>query len=525
MVTFVSLRRILGGLVQTKPERNFNRLAYRVWPRKVSSDTGKVLVEANAGPSSVISFAYVANALAQNHQAGIRAFAASGNEPLVFPLLTYWWPRHLYWLALSSTARSYRAFGSRGLSYPRISRAVRKRAAEITKDFYASRPTKRKLERLRVGGVLVGDLFYDTYLRSRKLASVDLNSRDLQRFTKNSIAHTLFWIAQISAGKLTAIVVSHGVYNSAIPARVAMQRGIPAYQAGGGSAVALSKGKPRVGEEFRDYRKTFSALSVEAQQEGSLRARHRIERRFKGEVGVDMSYSSTSSFRGQSPLPLVSESRTPKVLVAMHCFSDAPHAVGYSLFPDFWEWLLFLGRMTFKTDYEWYLKIHPDCVEGSLGPVHELMTLFPRFRLLPALSSHLQLASEGITAVLTVYGTVGFEYALLGVPVINASPNNPHVAYDFNYHPKTVREYTALIREIPNLKTSSVKVKNQVEEYYFMRHLHRNSENFFGESLFASGFPRDVTLYDCFVETWDPREHHKLMARLAKHIDQGFRFL
>ena len=35
-----------------------------------------------------------------------------------------------------------------------------------------------------------------------------------------------------------------------------------------------------------------------------------------------------------------------------------------------------------------------------------------------------------VDAVFTVNGTIGFDFAILGIPVINASLNNPHINYD-----------------------------------------------------------------------------------------------
>ena len=56
--------------------------------------------------------------------------------------------------------------------------------------------------------------------------------------------------------------------------------------------------------------------------------------------------------------------------------------------------------------------------------------------LIPDTTSHHQLIEEGINTVITVYGSIGIEYAIKNITVVNASLNNPHISYNFNIHLK-----------------------------------------------------------------------------------------
>ena len=64
--------------------------------------------------------------------------------------------------------------------------------------------------------------------------------------------------------------------------------------------------------------------------------------RLGGKVGVDMGYSSKSSFSKNKNKAKVLKNKKIKVLIATHCFLDAPNAIGKLLFSDFYEWLEFL---------------------------------------------------------------------------------------------------------------------------------------------------------------------------------------
>jgi len=62
------------------------------------------------------------------------------------------------------------------------------------------------------------------------------------------------------------------------------------------------------------------------------------------------------------------------------------------------------------------------------------------------------------------------EYAYFKIPVINAAPNNPHCAYNFNYHAKSIDDYNRAIDNFDKLQLNYDK--NKLYEYFYMRYLH-----------------------------------------------------
>jgi hypothetical protein len=84
-------------------------------------------------------------------------------------------------------------------------------------------------------------------------------------------------------------------------------------------------------------------------------------------------------------------------------------------------------------------------------------------------TSHHEIIEAGLDFALTVYGTIAMEYPALGVPVINASRNNPHVGYSFSITPKNYTDYEQLIMNLEGYKHEIDK--SQIYEYYFMAHL------------------------------------------------------
>ena len=191
-------------------------------------------------------------------------------------------------------------------------------------------------------------------------------------------------------------------------------------------------------------------------------------------VGVDMPYSTASAYstKNYNNFELKKTGKI-SILVAVHDFFDSPHSYGDNLFPDFLEWLECLAEMSSKTNYEWYIKTHPDVVGNSEEVLKELVLKNKNFTLVPKEVSHHQLIKEGISVVLTVFGTIAAEYAYLGKLAVNASINNPHIAYEFCLNPKTVEEYKAIILNLPSLIESFKPDTQQILEFYFMHNIYK----------------------------------------------------
>ena len=57
--------------------------------------------------------------------------------------------------------------------------------------------------------------------------------------------------------------------------------------------------------------------------------------------------------------------------------------------------------------------------------------------------------------------------------MINAGSLNVHCSYNFSITPKTKKEYEKIIFNLPKLKRSK-NFKDEIIEYYFMRHILRD---------------------------------------------------
>jgi hypothetical protein len=519
------LRKIINfikGLKVPLAARRFIAHNRRVFPRAehVARRKPVILFELTTHRSAHIAYSYLANVLADEEGARLVAYVPdlvqSRMQKLSFAIKQ---------LIGFDPINIYRSFGATEFLALSVSPAQKQRARTLFESIMPSLRSNLDIERLAIDGILVGDLFYDSYLMKFRRPTIDRNSREFQEFLLQSIGLFVAWDDYIGANDVRAVNVSHCVYNVAIPLRIAVKRGIPVYQSNLTHLYRLTERNLFAYNDFFYFPERFAALPPDVRAAGLLEAKRRIERRFAGEVGVDMAYSTKSAYGKTKHAQLLRPSSRKKILIATHCFFDSPHSYGDNTFPDFYEWLTFLGEISKITDYDWYLKTHPDFLPGTKEVIDDLLAKYPKFTLLPADSSHHQIIAEGIDLALTTYGTIAFEYAALGIPVINASLNNPHVAYDFNLHATDVDGYRSMLM---NLDGMDLKIdKQKVYEYYFMRNIY-NTEDIFFESYERAiddlggyqnqfGFP----VYDRWLQEWSAERHHSTMTAVRNFVRSG----
>lgn len=508
----------------------------KVFPRRFGRRwrTPEVLIEFNYVPIPNlipwhISYSYMANVLAEDSRARIVAYAPRSLDPRT-PAFTQSHPSRLGFrrAGIFRSLPQYRIYESFGVSKffdVQPNERQKQKARAIYETVKTSLNAKADVEAIDIDGVRIGDLIYDTYLRVYEKATIDLKSAEFQDLIYEAICQFVYWREYFDRHDVRAVNVSHCAYTLAIPMRLAVSRGIPAFEPRIDHVARLSKENLFSYNDFLYHREWFAALPAEDRIHARAEARKRLAQRFSGEVAVDMVYSTRSAFQGNSAQRLIAPSEKTKVLVATHCFLDNPHAYGDNLFPDFYEWIDFLGTISRVTDYDWYLKMHPDYLPGSKRILDELVAKHKKFHLLPSDASHHQLIAEGIDVALTVYGTIGVEYAALGIPVVNASQVNPHIRYGFNLHPKTVDDYMEILFSLDSL---SIDIdQDEVLECYYMKGIYGKCSLFFqdypavvaGLGGFRNHFRPE--LYGLWLDECTPERHDSIMKSVRTFVRSG----
>jgi hypothetical protein len=503
------LREVIKKLVPDAQTAVFMRHNRQIWSDwQISNPSGELLVDLCSIPETLISYSYFLNILAKRQNAEIKSFSSKSRLPF-----------HVY-------HNVYRSFNTRGHVAVRLNDEQRRRAEDLYRKHRPSIQSKTDLMELVVDGIHMGIDIYEAYLRYLNRPTLDLVSKQADQYIREGLEIYVFWSDYLKTRSVKAVVVSHDCYSPLnILCKLAYRAKIPVYMPNA-RGITLARAPFSNFCHFPKLRELFQNLPHEKQKAGKELAKRQIERRLSGEVGVDMPYSTKSAYHDQfTETRLLQSSDRVKILICSHCFFDNPQAYGRILFEDFYEWLCFLGRVSEKTQYDWYIKMHPDPLPGTEDVIREIISKYPKINFLPSTASHKQLVREGIQYVLTAYGSVGHEYPAMGVQVINAG-YNPRIAYDFNWHPKTIQEYEQILLSLKDLPKKKIDLDDLYEFYYiyheygYVDDLIFDSHRRYTEGL-SKKDPTGLCAYTYFLGQFSDEKHRQISDRIEKFIESG----
>lgn len=439
---------------------NFKRKNKKFFLHKNIKRENIILIEIFDFPPSQISYSYFSNVLSKLNDANIVSIF-----PRKAKLKNYFY-NLLFPFSPFAIQKSY---GSIKMVNPNYDK-------KISLSVISKIKTKNDILKIVLNKIHIGDLIYDEYLVKYEKSTIDLKSNLLRDHLIESFNLFYFWYDYISNNKVKGLILSHSVYCVGIPGRIANYFNIPVYNVSATATYCLNKDNFLKMSNFQYSKRKFLELNRVDKKKLILNAKRQILKRFKGTRDIkqlnDRKVSQNIFGSINKNKRILNNNSKFKILIATHCFQDAVHVYGNYLFEDFYEWVNFLGVQSnrFK-NYEWYVKSHPAIFERNKETLRYFTKKYPNLILLPKNVTHNQLIYEGIGAVLTVYGSVGHEYPLFGIPVVNASKHGPHDLYKFNFYADTRKDYLNLIKNLHKLKVNKYKIKNQVYEYFAMRYL------------------------------------------------------
>ena len=325
--------------------------------------------------------------------------------------------------------------------------------------------TKKDLQNLKINGILVGDLIYDTYLRYNEKTTVNL--KDI--FLIEVLAKTLNSLDKLTKKKLVfeeiftnqLAYIYHGLL-----VRKYKKKKVQVYNfmwTAGPHFAPISRYF-----HLYDFMKYKSLFKKEKNKKQKLHeAKLLLENKFGGKIIPQENFMPVSAYENKNQY-------LPKILgtIFLHCFVDSPTSRGNCIFVDFEEWIIetleYFRKK--KVSHQIAIKPHPDSKEASLALIKKLKSSYPEFIWLNKNFSNKTIFNKKPFFGLTVMGTVLHELAYHNIIPISAGENST-LNYNFTKTANTKKNYFILIDRAIEKKLHYLSNKKEILEWVYMTYL------------------------------------------------------
>ena len=413
----------------------------------------------------------------------------------------------------------YKALGAKQLEI-KLNRIQKDECKKYLDLFYKNIESKNDILNYEIDGTNIGLDIYESYLitfNKPTIHKISILNKELFKTVFKAISLYIFWRDFFMENKnIEGVLISHRNYiETNILNRIAIQNKKKVFTMTG-DGLAITRWKNLDLNFFDYYQEIFDSLKEEEKLNAISWSKMQLQKRFSGAIGIDMNYSTKSAFHKHyvEKENIIQESNKIKIIVCTSCFYDNPHCYGKMQFPDFYESLKFLALISQKTDYEWYIKPHPDYLPGTIEIIKEILKFFNNAKLIPPDTSF-HFLKDKIDFAITTYGSIGHELPLLNIPVINLSQINPHQNYNFNFTSKNLDELTSTLLNINKVKIKDIE---KLYEFYFIHYKFFKPTTLFDEDLFKGNLNTVDIIKKINDIFFDQNSYEKLYSRIEKFL-------
>ena len=336
---------------------------------------------------------------------------------------------------------------------------------------------KSKTDVLKINflGINIGELIYDTYLRYRGKADLDIKDNYLKDIIYKSFLAVFKMRRIMKHYKFNFFHTSYTSYiHHGIPVRFLVKKKDIIILSG----KEISHYNKRITKKnlsdianYKDFKKIFLKLQDKKKKiKSGLRNFNFKFKKFSNNLGTEMFFDTYKSHKtNQNHFKII---KNINGVVFLHDFFDANHTVGKSIFSDYYEWTIFTLNFIKKNDLKIAVKPHPNTFFNKKDSVLTYSKLKEKFSDVIWLDYKFpnSILFRKIKFGISAQGSVLGELAYHNIPSISCG-DNPAVNFNISYKAQSVKDYKKLLLNAEKLKIKHTK--NDLGSYIYMYYLYQ----------------------------------------------------
>ena len=318
-------------------------------------------------------------------------------------------------------------------------------------------------------GYKIGKYIYQSYCRLYLKSSLNLEDEKLYKLVSLSHAQIDYLENFFLKKKIKYLITTHVVFVNYGPLALVAKKYetkikiiYPEKNYSYIRTLSVDKKNLLQIDKYYEYKKEFKKKKNKSQILRQSRE-ELIKRIYKNKTNWKV--GNVASYSKRNILKI--KSNKPKIVIMPSCFFDAHHFFRYSLFPDVYQWMDFTLNHASKTDFEWFVKPHPNNLPINFNVYKFFEKKYPTIRFLDSNTSNLTFKKNKFASMFTFQSSAVHEFAFMNIPSVVVT-DNVSVNYKFGQPIKSINDYKKLIYKADQIK-NRINLKDVLEFNYMWR--------------------------------------------------------
>ena len=349
----------------------------------------------------------------------------------------------------------------------------------IAEKIYRKIKKKDDIYKINYKGIIIGKYIYQSYCRDYLEYTVNLGDKRLKRKIEDAI--NIFDNVNIlfRKSKVESLFLSHTVFSKygivASLAKKYKSKIYIFYKLKNNRFKILKIAKNLVqGPDYKNFKNYF-------RQQKDKRylinySKKALRSLMFGKPDLIFRKKGRSSFNKNKEFELSNDKRK-KIIILPSCFFDALSFFEKSLFVDNYTWLKHLLTKSKLTNFDWYIKPHPDGMSSNNRVYKKILKDFPHVKLLNKDISNRTFLKNKFVAMFTFQSNAVLEFTYMGIPTVMVS-DNYHSKFSYGKPVLNLNQFNKKIINADRLKVknehfkeihefNSINLKDRYKKIYF----------------------------------------------------------
>ena len=338
---------------------------------------------------------------------------------------------------------------------------------------------RKNLLNFSIDGIKIGDIAYDTYLRTEKKSSIFAIDQKVTDHLAATIRFWKFYDSLVKSKNVLGGVLSHTYYTEYAPLACSILANGGVVFSHHGNCLRCYDKLDELGDNIYTISKSEFDIVYQNYQKEAIRCAEKyldtevITINKKNPSYASDAYGSHKKIYSRKELYDVAkfDQDKPTVGIISHVFSDAVHCVRSMVYDDYYQWLVeTLEIIKDIPTVNWLIKGHPSNIRyGVVESAEEIARPYSdKCKHISICPTDLNTGClfDILKCVVTVCGTAGYEFPTQGIPAICTSENH-YSELGFVHKAESETAYKDILYRVKDLQPLTEDQKNRAKLFVY----------------------------------------------------------